>query len=340
MRTRTRLSVSFTFVAVILVAVLLSCTNNTQNNNGGSTDASDRVKLVLDWRPGAEHAFLSLAKQRKTFEAQGISVDVIPGGGSSKAASQVDAGAAEFGLCAGETALQAFAKGKHIAALAIFYPNTPATILSLADKNIKRPEDLYGKRLGYIQGSSAFKNYQAFAAKAGLDRKQITEIAIAGKAEELTVPNALIDATVEFSYQYPLQLKLKGIPVNEIPFRDYDVKVYGLGLIVSSDLLQKNPKLVERMTRAVVEAYRYALEHEDDALSAFLQEYKDQDPEYSKAKFVWVKNFVMRDTGSLQDVGKHDQEGWQATADYLRETNQVDKSVDNLADFYVTKYVP
>lgn len=340
MKMKARLSVSFTLVAVILGAVLLNCTSNTRNNNGGGTGTSEHLKLVLDWRPGAEHAFISLAKQRKTFESQGITVDVIPGEGSSKTATQVDAGAAEFGLCAGETALQAFANGKHIVALAIFYPNTPATILSLADKNITKPEDLYGKRLGYIEGSSAFRNYEAFATKVGLDRKRITEIAVAGKIEELTVSNAPIDAMVHFSYQYPLLLKLKGTSVNEIPFRDYGVKVYGLGLIVSSDLLQKNPQLVERMTRAVVEAYRYSLEHEDEALAAFLQEYKDQDPEYSKAKFEWVRDFVIRGAGGVQAVGKHDQAGWQATADYLLGTNQVDKPVANLSGFYVTQYVP
>ncbi len=337
MTTKKRFLISLALGTVLLGIAFLSCSRIRQNAPLGTPD---QVKLVLDWRPGAEHAFLSLAKHRKVFEAQGITVNIIPGEGSAKAANQVDAGAAEFGLCAGETALQAFSKGKRITTLAIFYPNTPATILSLAERNIKRPEDLYGKRLGFIQGSSAFKNYEAFAAKVGLDRKRITEIAIAGKAEELTAQSAPIDAMVHFSYQYPLQLRLKGTAVNEIPFRDYGIRVYGLGLIVSTDLLQKNPQLVERVARVVVEAYRYALEHEDDALAAFLQDYKDQDPAYSRAKFDWIKQFVLKDFGQLSQVGKHDQAGWQATEEYLVSTKQIDQPVPNLNSFYVVKFVP
>lgn len=335
MSMKKKLLVSATFIIGLLLVTFLSCSKNLPPPQG----SPDRVKLVLDWRPGSEHAFLSLAKQRKTFESAELAVEVIPGEGSAKAATQVDSGAAQFALCAGETALQAFSKGRHIAAVAVFYPNTPASVLSLAKANIKKPEDLYGKRLGYIQGSSAFKNYEAFAAKVGLDRSKIKEIAIAGKAEELTADNAPIDAMVHFSYQYPLQLRLKGMSINEIPFRDYGIKVYGLGLIVSSDLLQKNPDLVERMTRAIVQAYRYSLEHEDDALAAFLREYKDQDPAYSRVKFDWVKEFVTKGSGGIQMVGQHDQSGWQATADYLFATKQIDQAVSNLNNFYSTKFV-
>ena len=43
---------------------------------------------------------------------------------------------------------------------------------------------LRGKKLGYIQGSSAFRNYEAFARKIDLDREKIDEIS--KKLEELT----------------------------------------------------------------------------------------------------------------------------------------------------------
>src|SRR5438093_12050441 len=82
-----------------------------RNRDGSRTST---VTLVLDWRPGSEHAFLDLAKRRGMFAASGINLQVVPGEGSSRAANQVDAGAADFGLAAGETALLAYGSGKRL----------------------------------------------------------------------------------------------------------------------------------------------------------------------------------------------------------------------------------
>ncbi len=141
-------------------------------------------------------------------------------------------------------------------AIAVFYPNTPTVIYSLKQKAIEKPEGLYGKRLGVMKTSSAYRNYVAFAEKYGLDRSQIEEIPCTGDLREITSDSARLDAMVHFEFQHPLQIKLHGEEVTVIPLRSFGIKIYGQSLVTHVDMVEKRSDLVQRFTKAVQESIR------------------------------------------------------------------------------------
>ncbi len=173
----------------------------------------------------------------------------------------VDAKTVDFALASGETALQAHGAEtpRQTIVLAEYYPNTPTVIYSLQKKGITKPEDLYGKRLGILKGSSSFRNYEAFATKIALDRSRITEIPCTGDLREIIGDNAPLDAMVHFGFQHPLLLRLDGREVNVIRIRDYGIKIYGQGLITNSATVKTQPDLVRKVVRAVQHSYQHAL---------------------------------------------------------------------------------
>lgn len=296
-----------------------------------------KVTLQLDFKPGAEHAFLYAGKAQGVFKARGIDLEIVPGTGSPAAADMVDAGNVEFALCSGESALQAYANGRKVRNLASFYPTTPTVIVSLKDRNITRPEDLYGRTVGMVKNTSADKHYQAFVDKLKLDRSRIREVASGGSVQELIVPGTQLDALVHFEFLVPIQLKLKGYEINMIRLRDYEIDVLGQGLIGSPKVIDADPELTRKVTAGVVESLQRSFDKPDETLDLFLKECPEQDAAYSKEKLAWVNQFVRFGMLPGKPLGYQSAERWRKTEDYLIQSNLMKARVD-LGAFYTNEF--
>jgi NitT/TauT family transport system substrate-binding protein len=118
-------------VALASLAGCRSCRDGAQRKRIAA-------KIQLDWKAGAEHAFLYAGKAKGYFEQAGIDLQIVPGTGSSDSVNMVDAKTVDFALASGETVLQARGAEtpRQAIVLAVFYPNTPAVIYSLKNKGI------------------------------------------------------------------------------------------------------------------------------------------------------------------------------------------------------------
>jgi NitT/TauT family transport system substrate-binding protein len=300
----------------------------------------ETITILLDWKPGAEHAFLYAGRYNNYFKDEGFDLKIIAGTGSSDSANMVDAKTVSFALCSGETALQARASEppRKIVCLGIFYPNTPTVIYSLGKKNINVPKDLYGKKLGIIKGSSAYRNYLYFANLNKLERDKIEEIPCTGDIREVFSDNPLVDCMVHFGFQQPLLLKMKGENISEIELAKYGMKVYGQGLITHQDLIETKPKIVERFTRAVQRSYQYTLKNPEVALQIFLNNNPDQDKLYAKAKLEWVNNFVSSGIIQNKPIGYQEESAWEETQKYLLQQDNMKRKI-SLSGFWTNQYL-
>jgi NitT/TauT family transport system substrate-binding protein len=302
---------------------------------------AQKVRIQLDWQRGSEHAYLYLGQAKGFFRAEGIDVEIVPGKGSTDSVNMVDAGQVEFALASGESALQgrAASPARAVKVLAVFFPTTPAAIFSLREKNITKPADLYGKKVGVIKGSSAYKQYTAFMRKEQLDPARITEVPTTGSVQELIAPNSDLDAMVQFSYQQPLQLRLVGHAVNEIAFRNYGVRAYGVGLITKESTVASRPDFVRKFVRAVVRSQKYTLAHREEAIRLFLRQFPEQEPRFSTAKFRWVCDFVQRGVPKGRPLGYSDNAGWNVTMRYLEESGLITRKTD-VRTAYTNQFLP
>jgi len=192
----------------------ISCGGNKKNNN----EKLIKVTILLDWKVGSEHTFLYAGKELGYFKDNGIDLEIIQGNGSTYSTNMVDAKSVDFALCSGETALQSKTAEipRNIQVISVYYPNTPTVIYSLKEKDIINPTDLYGKSVGIMKGSSAYKNYDFFCKKYKLDKSKINEIPTTGDIREIIDSNTKLDAMVHFGYQHPLKLRLSGYEINWI----------------------------------------------------------------------------------------------------------------------------
>jgi len=317
---------------------LISCGGGNKKNNN---EKLHKVTILLDWKVGSEHTFLYAGKKLGYFKDNGINLEIIQGNGSTYSANMVDAKSVDFALCSGETALQSKTAEtpRNIQVISVYYPNTPTVIYSLKEKNILNPEDLYGKSVGIMKGSSAYKNYDFFCKKYKLDISKINEIPTSGDIREIIDKNSKLDAMVHFGYQHPLKLRLSGYEVNEIKLADYDdIQIYGLSLITHSDLVEKNPALVKFFVQAVQKSFAYTLKNPNEALTIFLDNNPQSDREYALEKLEWTNSFILSGLDENRILGYQKDSGWLKTYDYLKSIDAVKREI-NIKGFYTNKFL-
>ena len=109
-----------------------------------------KMDVVLDWYPNALHAFLYTAIERGYFADEGLDVNIRFPANDNDAIALTAAGKAEIGLFYEHDAIQAVAdQGVHIKSIGAVVQSPLNVILSLADKNIREPKDMAGKKIGY-----------------------------------------------------------------------------------------------------------------------------------------------------------------------------------------------
>jgi NitT/TauT family transport system substrate-binding protein len=289
--------------------------------------ALDKVTFRLDWVPGAEFAPIYLGKAKGFFTEQNLDIDILPGEGSTVSAKLVGNQTAHFGLAAADVVMIANSRGLPITSIGIMLQEAPGGIIFPTGSGIKTLTDLYGRKLGIQLKSSTEKQWRAVAKLNGIDETKITEIP-ADRAIAQLIANNTIDAGVAFYFNDGLKLVAEGTPMSFISFADNGLNFYGDALICSPELIKSNPDLVDRFTRAFVKSWTYALAHESEALSSFLNQNPAVDPKYSELKLPVVLRMSESDDTRANGFGHSVQTRWDAMQQALIKMQLMNDPVD------------
>lgn len=132
----------------------------------GHAAATDRLTLVLNWTPGADHAPLYWAQKLGLYSDAGIDLSIEIGKGSAFSAQRVGAGAAEIGIVDMPTAIQARGEGADLVAVMAIYANSPYTVYWKKSKGIQSIKDLAGRKIGTPPADAARQMWPAIARPA------------------------------------------------------------------------------------------------------------------------------------------------------------------------------
>src|ERR1700719_4832962 len=139
--------------------------------------AADTVSVRLSYTPFAAHISVYVAKAKGYYDAAGLDVQILPGRGSTFAAMTVGAGKEEFGIADAASVLTARAKGVPIIALSNLQQDNGVAWIATEKSGITKVEDLKGRNVGILPGSTTTIFLQALMKKHGLtldDVKPIT----------------------------------------------------------------------------------------------------------------------------------------------------------------------
>lgn len=251
-------------IATSLTAIALMAVSST------ATVAADPVTLVLNWRPGADHAPLYYALSKGWYKEAGIDLAIEAGKGSAMSAQTVGVGAAPLGIAELSTTFVARSKGADIVAVMALYANSPFVFYWKKSSGIKTIADFKGRKIGNPPGDAARIMWPAFAKAAGLDVNAVEFVNVSAQAKVPTLAADKVDIISDFYNGHDLKLKTLGDDLGFIRWTDVNLNPYGNSFIVNGDYLKANRAKVASFVRVTQKAYKACVETPAPCIDALL----------------------------------------------------------------------
>ena len=114
------------------------------------------VSFRLNYVANAEHAPYYVGVKKGFYKEAGFDVAIAPGTGSNDTVKLVGAGNDMFGVAVADAVLVGRGRGVPVVSTAVLLQQSPNVLASLTAKNITKPEDLLGKKVGMSSRSTVF----------------------------------------------------------------------------------------------------------------------------------------------------------------------------------------
>ncbi|MEW6643256.1 MAG: ABC transporter substrate-binding protein [Pseudomonadota bacterium] len=221
--------------------------------------AADKVVLMLNWYVYGEHAPFYYGKEKGIFAAEGIDLDIQEGRGSAATTQAVAAKTANFGYVDVPTMMRAAIKGAPVITTGVLLQTSPMSVMGLADKNIRKPEDIKGKTVAITPADSMTQIWPLFLKRTGLKEADFKTVAGDGQTKLNAVINGQADLLLGYVMDQSMKIKdATGKDVFPIKFADYGINMISSGIIANTDYVKQNGDLVKRFMAATTKAVEAA----------------------------------------------------------------------------------
>jgi putative hydroxymethylpyrimidine transport system substrate-binding protein len=192
-------------VAVLAVAVLAGCGERSEPTAGPRTE---RLRLLLDYLPNADHAGVYAAQARGDFRRAGLEVDVQTPADPSAPLKLLAAGRVDLAISYEPELLLARDAGAKLVAVGALVQEPLTSIMSIGRHGIRTPAGLRGKTVGTagIPYQSAY--LKAILERAGVDAGSVKEVNVGFNLVPAMLSHK-VDATLGAFWNYEgVQLRL------------------------------------------------------------------------------------------------------------------------------------
>ncbi|TSA87907.1 ABC transporter substrate-binding protein [Deinococcus detaillensis] len=309
----------FLFTAVLSLGLL----GATQ----AQTPPLPTIHIGLGYIPNVQFTPFYVAKRLDYFKAEGLNVE-YQHGYVSELIPLLLQGKLDFVVGDPEDAILARSAGQPVKYIMAMYQKVPATVFSLASKNIRTPADLKGKVIG-IPGTfgSTYFALGALLDSAGLKESDV-KLASIGFTQLEAVRGGKVDAAVGFVNNEVVNLKAAGVPVNTLDVTAAYPMV-GVGIITTDKNAQT--ALAKKVVRASQRAMRLTI---NDPAQAFKIGLKDFGSGGGTLSVLQASLPLMQSSATkVSGLGYSDPAAWTKAVAYLQKQGKVPSSA-KASDFF------
>lgn len=310
------------------------------NENGaGDAPELERVTLMLNWTPNAQHGGIYLAQKNGWYREAGLDVSIIEP--AQAGAEQVVAqGNADFGISIQEAVVPAREQGIPIVSIAAIIQHNDSSFFALEEEGITRPKDFEGKTYGGYGGPLELEILNKLVECDGGDPSLVRHVEV-GNVDYLSgMEQDRFDFVWVFEGWDVLRAReVENIPVTSVKFADYLDCIpdwYTPLIITSEKMIADRPDTVRKFLEATARGYEAAIRDPQAAAEALLEAAPELDrqlvelsTEYHASRFV--------DEG--RQWGLQDEEVWVTFERFLREAGLTSKEVD-VQKAYTNAFLP
>ena len=252
-----RLTIAFTIICVL--GLLITATGYAQ------TPAKLDKVVIASWgKPITEITNLLVEEDKGFFKSKGIEMAIIPGAGGADAIRNLLSGQADVAFTDPASFFTAIDKGEKLRAIYDIYPQNIFNLVSLKSRNITKPSDLKGKRIGvYSLASGTRQNLQILLHQAGLTEADVT-IVVTGLLNFLPLMQGQVDATAATDTGL-LVGKQKGLgDVNVMEVKNY-VNISSDFFVVREETYQQKKEVLKRFLQAYQDSAEWMMRSPQEA---------------------------------------------------------------------------
>lgn len=238
--------------------------------------AQTSLRLSLDSRLEGPTAMFLIAQDRGYFRQEGLEIAIDEGATPLDPITRVSSGSHDLGFADLNALIKYRDQNPNTAAKAVFmvYNKSPLAITSRKSRGVTEPRHLEGKKLGVPPNGLNHGEWPLFAKITDIDTSKVTVEQIGVPVRVPMLAAGQIDAAVGYSFRVYVDLKDRGVPVDDIvllQMANYGLRLYGSAIIVSSKLAAEKPEAVSAFLRASLRGMRDMIRNPAAAVDALLK---------------------------------------------------------------------
>lgn len=305
---------------IILLTTFLSSISTVQ--------ALDKFSVAGWSKPISEITNLLSEPDKGFFKAMGIDLGYVPGTGGGSAITNMLSGAADIAFTDPASFYQALDKGEKLIAIYNIYPQNVFNVVSPKSRNITKPSDLKGKKIGvYSMSSGTRQNLQVLLHQVGLSEKDVT-IQVTGLLNFAPVIQGQVDATAATDTGLFVG-KLKGLKdVNVIEVKDH-LNVPSDMFVVTEETYKMKKDLLRRFLSAYRDSTQWMIDNPEEAAKLAITRSINGRNESVNLAIIKIRNAsAVSGTTQSKGLGHFDLDLLQKGAQTFRELGLIRTKID------------
>jgi NitT/TauT family transport system substrate-binding protein len=266
----------------------------------GPAGAQTDVKFALDWKFEGPAAPYFVALDKGYYKAEGLNVTIDSGPGSVAGIARVAAGTYPIGFFDINSLVkfQDQNPDKKVQAVLMVYDRPPFAIVGRKSKGISAdPKSLAGKKFGAPAADGAYAQWPIFKSVNKLDDSSMKFENVGFPVREPMLASGDVDAVFGFSFSVFMNLKSRGLPVDDIVLMlmsDHGVELYGNVLMVSPKFAAEKPEAIKGFIKALTKGLRDTVADPAAATATVIKrnDVAKQDVEKERLELSLTQNFV------------------------------------------------
>lgn len=270
-----------------------------------SANAQDELKpatIQLKWSHQFQFAGYYAALHKGFYREEGLEVVIKPGGPQVIVDDEVVSGRAEYGVLGSEL-IQMRTSGKPLVLLAVIMQHSPRAIIVRADSGINGPADLVGRHLMINRHEDA--EFQAMFVAEGIAYEKLS-ITPKDKTADAGFIEGKIDGLNGSIGNQPYIFNKSNVAVKTIRPISYGIDFYGDSLFTSEAQIEKDIEQVEKIRRATIRGWYYAMDNVEEIADLIIAEYSpDTSREHLLFEAEAMRRLILPDLVDIGHVSLH-----------------------------------
>jgi putative hydroxymethylpyrimidine transport system substrate-binding protein len=309
-----------------VVALAAGIATGCGDDEPAGPESAEKVDLILDWFPNADHAGVYGAIEEGYFAEEGLDVSAVVPSDPAASLKQVGAGKAPFAISYEPEVLIARAAGVPVVAVGAVAVHPLNSVIARTDRGIARPRDLEGKTVGVAGVPSDRPLLDAVVRADGGDPAEVTTKNV-GFSLSPALAAGKVDAVIGAYWNIELvELERQGVPARAFRLEENGVPDYDeLVVVTSEEIARERPELVEAFLRGLRAGQDWAATDQAGAVEHLVAANGDLDPEVLKEQVDLTADVLSPADEPTLTVSPAE---WSAFADWMLDNGLLEEPVD------------